>query len=79
MDARSGVRFLFDCGRFAPTRLAAITLQPEEIEQHRFAAPADAIALLTRPVGRRVAAALGASRCIYLEDGDAADGVINPA
>jgi hypothetical protein len=43
----------------------------------KFAPPADALALLTRPVGRRVAAALGASRCIYLEDGEMADGVTN--
>lgn len=74
-----GLRFVFDCGRMEPERLAAIRLQPEEIEQHRFAPPADAVALLTRPVGRRVAAALGASRCIYLEDGQAVDGVTNSA
>ncbi len=74
-----GLRFLFDCGRFPPEQLAAITLQPEEIEQHRFAPPADALSVLTRPVGRRVAAALGASQCIYLEDGVTADGVTNSA
>ena len=74
-----GLRFLFDCGRLSSERLAAITLQPEEIEQHRFAPSADAIALLTRPVGRRVAATLRASRCIYLEDGEAAEGVTNSA
>ena len=72
-----GLRFLFDCGRFPPGQLGAITLQREEIEQHRFAPPADALALLTRPVGRRVAAALGVSRCVYLEDGEMADGVTN--
>jgi 8-oxo-dGTP pyrophosphatase MutT (NUDIX family) len=72
-----GIRFLFDCGRFPPEQLAAITLHPEEIEQHQFAPPATALALLTKPVGRRVAAALGASRCIYLEDGEPVEGVTN--
>jgi 8-oxo-dGTP diphosphatase len=72
-----GLRFLFDCGRFDAERLAAITLQPEEIEQHRFAPPADAIALLTRPVRRRVAAALWASRFISRADARPADDVTN--
>jgi 8-oxo-dGTP pyrophosphatase MutT (NUDIX family) len=72
-----GLRFVFNCGRFAPKLLAEITLQPDEIEQHRFAAPAEAVAVLTRPVGRRVAAALGVAGCIYLEDGEAAEGVTN--
>jgi 8-oxo-dGTP diphosphatase len=64
-----GLRFLFDCGRPGDERLREIRLQAEEIESHRFVAPGEAITLLTRPVGRRVAATLGAERCVYLEDG----------
>jgi 8-oxo-dGTP pyrophosphatase MutT (NUDIX family) len=64
-----GVRFLFDCGTFTDPQLAAIALQADEIDEHRFVAPAQAPELLSGPVGRRVAAALGATRCIYLEDG----------
>jgi 8-oxo-dGTP diphosphatase len=68
-DRPGGLRFLFDCGRFDHEQLSGIVLQPEEIEQHRFAPPQDAIALLSGPVGRRVAASIGTDRCVYLEDG----------
>jgi 8-oxo-dGTP diphosphatase len=64
-----GVRFLFDCGAFAPERLSAIRLQEEEIEGHRFAELSEAITLLSGPLRRRVSAAVGAERCIYLENG----------
>ncbi len=64
-----GVRFLFDCGTFADRQLSDIKLDHDEIADHRFVAPADATALLSGPVGRRVAAALGAKECLYLEDG----------
>ena len=64
-----GVRFLFDCGPFTDRQLSAIRLQAGEIEEHRFAELAEARLLLSGPIRRRVAAAVGATRCIYLEDG----------
>jgi 8-oxo-dGTP diphosphatase len=64
-----GVRFLFDCGRFTDRQLAAIRLDRREIEEHRVLAVAEASALLSGPVRRRVTAAVGAPRCRYLEDG----------
>ena len=70
-----GLRFLFDCGTFDDRALRAVSLQPEEIEQHRFVAPRQAVELLTGPVGRRVGATLEAGRCVYLEDGRRLDGV----
>jgi 8-oxo-dGTP pyrophosphatase MutT (NUDIX family) len=70
-----GLRFLFDCGSLSVGQLEEITLQPEEVERHRFVPPDEAPAVLTGPVGRRVAASLGAGRCLYLEDGRPVDGV----
>jgi 8-oxo-dGTP pyrophosphatase MutT (NUDIX family) len=70
-----GVRFLFDCGTFTDRQLSEIRLDRHEIADHRFVAPADAAALLSGPVGRRVAAAIGASECLYLEDGRPVPGV----
>ncbi len=64
-----GVRFLFDCGTFCDRLLNAIRPQAGEIEAHRFAGLAEAKALLSGPVRRRVAAGVGAKRCVYLEDG----------
>jgi 8-oxo-dGTP pyrophosphatase MutT (NUDIX family) len=64
-----GMRFLFDCGTFTDEQLRSITLQNEEISEHRFEDPSQASALLSGPIGRRVTAAVGAARCIYLEDG----------
>jgi 8-oxo-dGTP diphosphatase len=64
-----GVRFLFDCGTFADRQLTRIRLQDSEIDEHRFVEPAEAGALLSGPIRRRVAAGLGATRCVYLEDG----------
>jgi 8-oxo-dGTP diphosphatase len=74
-DRLGGLRLLFDCGRLPQDQLAAIDLQLDEVEQHRFAPPAEAVELLTGPVGRRVAATLGATRCVYLEDGRPVAGV----
>jgi len=74
-DRLGGLRLLFDCGTLPDDQLAAITLQPDEIERHRFAPPAETVELLTGPVGRRVAAALEAKRCVYLEDGRPVDEV----
>ncbi len=64
-----GVRLLFHCGSFSEDRLAALTLEPEEIEDHRFAEPGAALALLRAPIRRRVQVGLSAERCVYLEDG----------
>jgi 8-oxo-dGTP pyrophosphatase MutT (NUDIX family) len=68
-DRLGGLRVLFDCGSLPDDELAAIRLQADEIERHRFASPTEAVELLTGPVGRRVAATLEAERCVYLEDG----------
>ncbi len=64
-----GVRFLFDCGTFTDQQLTTIRLQSDEIDGYRFAELAEAIGLLSGPIRRRVAAAVGANRCVYLEDG----------
>jgi 8-oxo-dGTP pyrophosphatase MutT (NUDIX family) len=64
-----GVRFLFDCGQFGDKRLAAISIDRTEIDEHCFAEPAEAAARLSGPVRRRVLAATGGKRCVYLEEG----------
>jgi 8-oxo-dGTP diphosphatase len=70
-----GMRFLFDCGRLRDERLAAITIDEEEIDDHQFAELADAAALLSGPLRRRVLASAGRKRCVYLEDGRRVKGV----
>jgi 8-oxo-dGTP diphosphatase len=70
-----GVRFLFDCGAFRDEQLAAITIDDDEIDEHRFAELADAAPLLSGPVRRRVLAAAGRKRCVYLEQGRRVKGV----
>jgi 8-oxo-dGTP pyrophosphatase MutT (NUDIX family) len=70
-----GLRVLFDCGSLPADQLSAVRLEPREIEQYRFAAPPEAVELLTGPVGRRVAATIDANRCVYLEDGRPVDAV----
>jgi 8-oxo-dGTP pyrophosphatase MutT (NUDIX family) len=72
-----GVRFLFDCGSFADEQLAAIKLQDAEIEEHRLVELSVATALLSGPVRRRVSAAMGAERCVYLENGRPVAGLEN--
>jgi 8-oxo-dGTP diphosphatase len=64
-----GVRFLFDCGRIGRAEKAAIRLQEEEIEEHRFAEVGEALGLLRGALRRRVAQSLDAPHCVYLEDG----------
>ncbi len=64
-----GIRFLFDCGTLDDGSLAAITLQAEEISEHRLAKLPEALALLRRPIRRRVRAATAGRALIYLEDG----------
>jgi hypothetical protein len=72
---RGGVRFLFDCGAFSDERLNAITLQADEIDEHRIVEMDEALALLSGPLRRRVSKAAGAKRCIYLENGRLVPGV----
>lgn len=64
-----GMRFLFDCGTFSDQQLEEISLQADEVSEHRFEDPEDATALLSGPVRRRVRATVAAGRFIYLEDG----------
>jgi 8-oxo-dGTP diphosphatase len=64
-----GVRFLFDCGSFHDDELAAISIDGLEIDEYRLADLADARALLSGPVRRRVQAAVGHKHCVYLEEG----------
>jgi 8-oxo-dGTP diphosphatase len=65
-----GMRFLFDCGVLPDAVLDGITLQEEELSEHRLLHPEAALALLSGPLRRRVGAALAAGPgCVYLEDG----------
>ena len=64
-----GIRFLFDCGVLDDAQLAAVTVQEGEIAEHRLLPVERALPLLSGPVRRRVAAGLGATSCLYLEDG----------
>ncbi|HUO71664.1 MAG TPA: NUDIX hydrolase [Solirubrobacteraceae bacterium] len=70
-----GIRFLFDCGRLGDEAVSAIAVQSSEIDAYQFVAPTEASTLLSGPVRRRVAAALAAARCVYLEDGMPVPGV----
>jgi 8-oxo-dGTP diphosphatase len=65
-----GMRFLFDCGTFTDHQLGTISLQEEEISEHRFEQPEQAFFFLSGPVGRRVSAALEAGHFVYLEEGE---------
>ena len=44
-----GIRYLFDCGSFGRTRLAAIVPQPEEIAGYRLADLAEALSAAAGP------------------------------
>jgi len=70
-----GVRLLFNCGTLDDRQISSIQLQADEIDEHRFAAAADATALLSGPVRRRVAFGVAAERCVYLEDGRPVAGI----
>jgi ADP-ribose pyrophosphatase YjhB (NUDIX family) len=70
-----GVRFLFDCGTFGDQPLAQITIDRDEIDEHRFAELAEAATLLSGPLRRRVLAAAGRRHCVYLEEGRPVKGV----
>jgi ADP-ribose pyrophosphatase YjhB (NUDIX family) len=72
-----GIRYLFDCGPLDDSVLDGITLQAEEISAYRLVPETDALALLRKPIRRRVKAALqhrrearsGCLQTLYLEDG----------
>ena len=64
-----GMRFLFHCGALTDRQLSEIRLQDEEIDAHRFVELAEAMAMLSGPVRRRVSASAGTKRCVYLEEG----------
>jgi ADP-ribose pyrophosphatase YjhB (NUDIX family) len=70
-----GIRFLFDCGPASDADLAAITLQPEEIAEHRLVPLDDALAMLRSPIRRRVRAGTRHRRCVYLQNGRPVPGV----
>ena len=55
---QGGVRFLFHCGALDDGALTDITLQPEEVSEHRLAPVPKALKLLRGPIRRRVSAAL---------------------
>ena len=75
LERKLGLRFLFDCGTLDDKQIASIRLQADEIASHRFAERDEALALLSKPVGRRVAHGWGAPHCLYLENGRPVDGV----
>jgi 8-oxo-dGTP diphosphatase len=70
-----GVRFLFDCGSFNDSCLAAIKVQAEEIREHRLVPLPEALRLLRRPIRRRVRAATSGRALVYLEEGRRVAGV----
>src|SRR6202021_4335940 len=70
-----GVRFLFDCGPADEAALDAITVQPEEIAEHRLVHLDIALGLLRPPIRRRVRAAPRRRRCVYLENGRPVAGI----
>ena len=56
------MRFLFDCGVLPDAVLDTITLQLEELSEHRLMDLDDALALLSGPLRRRVSAVLAHRR-----------------
>jgi 8-oxo-dGTP diphosphatase len=74
-DRPGGMRFLFDCGVLDAERLRRVEVQVDEIAEFRFAPAPEALKLLSGPLRRRVRAALGGRKCVYLEDGRPLSGV----
>jgi 8-oxo-dGTP pyrophosphatase MutT (NUDIX family) len=70
-----GIRFLFDCGWTDDADLAAITVQPEEVEEYRFVPLKTALTLLRPPIRRRVRAVARRREFVYLENGRPVTGV----
>jgi len=70
-----GVRFLFDCGAVPDSTLDQISLQADEISEHRLASMPEALTLLRKPIRRRVRAvrkrtgAVRSRAVVYLENG----------
>jgi len=73
----AGIRFMFDCGVLSDEVLARITLQAEEIAEHKLAPVPEALRLLRGPLRRRVKAGLEHKEAVYLEDGQAVRAVSN--
>jgi 8-oxo-dGTP diphosphatase len=71
-----GMRFLFDCGRFDDAFFDSITLQAEEISEHRLVERSTALELLSAPLRRRVSAAFDGNGLRYLEDGLPVPGIM---
>jgi 8-oxo-dGTP diphosphatase len=61
-DRPGGLRYLFACGRLSDRRLAGITLQADELAAYRLVGVDEAQRLLSKPLRRRLAAALAAKR-----------------
>lgn len=74
-DRELGLRFLFHCGSIGDEEAASITLQTDEISEHRFVTVDEAESLLRKAVRRRVLAALASEECVYLENGRPVQGV----
>ena len=70
-----GIRFLFDCGPTDDAVLRAITVQPEEVAEHRLVPLDTALVMLRPPIRRRVRAATRHRRCVYLENGRPVPGI----
>ena len=68
-DRPGGMRFLFDCGTATDRELAAIRLDPAEIDAYELVTVAAATAKLSGPIRRRVVAAMEATQTVYLENG----------
>jgi len=75
LERSGGIRFLFDCGPADDAALAAITVQPEEIEEHRLLPLDAALPLLRPPIRRRVRAGTRHRWCVYLENGRPVPGI----
>jgi len=75
LERSGGIRFLFDCGPADDAALAAITVQPEEIEEHRLLPLDAALPLLRPPIRRRVRAGTRHRGCVYLENGRPVSGI----
>ena len=68
----AGLMFVFDAGVLTESQIAAIRLQPQELDAYVFAAPADLDSLLPPGQARRMNAAISAAdtgQAAYLEDG----------
>lgn len=70
-----GLRFLFHCGVLPAEQTRHVQGQQEEVSDHRFVPPTEALAMLRGPVARRVRVGLETAHCVYLEDGRRIPGV----